>query len=120
MKNNYRYFKLTRIKTLELLTETFSPIAISPNLEKQINIKKTINTKLKFDKSVAFRVYDEFTDEVTEDEQGNLYVQVDLPDNDFLYSYIFSFAEYVEILEPQILREQINTKLKVMQKKYRT
>lgn len=40
MKNNYRYFKLTRIKTLELLTETFSPIAISPNLEKQINIKK--------------------------------------------------------------------------------
>lgn len=120
MKNDYRYFKLTRIKTLEILTETFSPISTSPNIGKQINIKKTINTKLKFDKHVAFRVYDEFTDEVTEDEQGNLYVQVNLPDNDFLYSYIFSFAEHVEILEPQILREQINAKLKEMQEKYRT
>lgn len=75
---------------------------------------------MKIHKHIAFRVYDEFTDEVTEDEQGNLYVQVNLPDNDFLYSYIFSFAEHVEILETQILREQINAKLKEMQEKYRT
>lgn len=120
MKNDYRYFKLTRIRTLDILTETFTLSPMSANIEKQINIEKTINTKLKFDKNAAFRVYDEFTDEVTEDEQGNLYVQVDLPDNDFLYSYIFSFAEHVEILEPQILREQINEKLKKMQEKYRT
>lgn len=120
MKNDYRFFKLTRIQTLEILTETFSPISVSPNIEKQIEIEKTIKTKLKFDKHVAFRVYDEFTDQVTVDGQGNLYVQVDLPDNDLLYSYIFSFAEHVEILEPQYLREQINVKLKEMQKKYRT
>ncbi|MBC1583762.1 YafY family transcriptional regulator [Listeria seeligeri] len=120
IQNDYRYFKLTRIKTLEILTETFSPTSIPPNIEKQIHIKKTIDTKLKFDKHVAFRVYDEFTDEVTEDEQGNLYVQVNLPDSDFLYSYIFSFAEHVEIVEPQFLREQIATKLKEMQEKYRT
>lgn len=120
MKDGYRFFKLTRIKTLEILTETFSPVSVSPNIEKQIEIEKTIKTKLKFDKHVAFRVYDEFTDQVTVDGQGNLYVQVDLPDNDLLYSYIFSFAEHVEILEPQYLREQINVKLKEMQKKYRT
>ncbi|MBF2534074.1 helix-turn-helix transcriptional regulator [Listeria seeligeri] len=120
IQNDYRYFKLTRIKTLEILTETFSPTSIPPNIEKQIHIKKTIDTKLKFDKHVAFRVYDEFTDEVTEDEQGNLYVQVNLPDSDFLYSYIFSFSEHVEIVEPQFLREQIATKLKEMQEKYRT
>lgn len=120
MKNDYRFFKLTRIQTLEILTETFSTISMPPSIEKQIEIEKTVKTKLKFDKHAAFRVYDEFTDEVTEDEQGNLYVQVDLPDNDLLYSYIFSFAGHVEILEPQNLREQINAKIKEMQEKYRT
>ena len=120
MRNDYRFFKLTRIKSLEILTETFLPIPIPSNIESQIKIEKAINAKLKFDKHAAFRVYDEFTDQVTEDEQGNLYVQVDLPDNDILYSYIFSFAEHVEILEPQSLRERINAKIEEMQKKYRT
>lgn len=42
------------------------------------------NVTLKFDKQMAFRVYDEFAEDVTEDEQGNLYVQTNLPGNDAL------------------------------------
>ena len=62
---------------------------------------------MKFDRQAAFRVYDEFTDNITEDSQGNLYVQVDLPDNEVLYSYVMSFSGSVEIIEPQSIREQM-------------
>ena len=69
---------------------------------------------------MAFRVYDEFANEVTEDEQGNLYVQTNLPSNDALYSYLFSFDDYVELLEPEIIRGRVREKLAAMQKKYVT
>lgn len=75
---------------------------------------------MKFDKQAAFRVYDEFIDKVTEDSQGNLYVQIDLPDNEVLYSYVMSFSDSVEVIEPQSIREQMKKRLQKMQEKYRT
>lgn len=120
LKNNYRFFKLTRIKELEILSETFSQDFIFPVIEKQIRNEKMVSAKLKFDKRIAFRVYDEFTNEVTKDEEGNLYVQTELPDNEMLYCYILSFADYVEVIEPQRVREQIKNKLKDIQEKYIT
>ena len=83
LRNDYRFFKLTRIKA-------------------------------------AFRVYDEFTDKIAEDSQGNLYVQVDLPDNEILYSYVMSFSNCAEIIEPQSIREQMKKRLQEMQEKYKT
>lgn len=118
-KNDYRFFKLTRIKALEVLPETFSQDFIAPVLEKEIKSEKTITVKLKFHKNMAFRVYDEFTGEVTKDPEGNLYVSAELPDHEMLYSYILSFADGVEVMEPQQVRESIKKKLEEIYKKYR-
>ncbi len=107
LRNDYRFFKLTRIKELEMLSETFTQDFTPTKIEKQIQVENTVAVKLKFDRQAAFRVYDEFTDSITEDSQGNLYVQVDLPDNEVLYSYVMSFSDSVEIIEPQSIREQI-------------
>lgn len=118
-KNDYRFFKLTRIKALEVLPETFSQEFIAPVLEKEIKSEKTITVKLKFHKNMAFRVYDEFTGEVTKDPEGNLYVSAELPAHEMLYSYILSFADGVEVMEPQQVRESIKKKLEEIYKKYR-
>ena len=107
LRNDYRFFKLTRIKELEMLSETFTQDFTPTKIEKQIQVENTVAVKLKFDRQAAFRVYDEFTDNITEDSQGNLYVQVDLPDNEVLYSYVMSFSGSVEIIEPQSIREQM-------------
>ena len=120
LRNDYRFFKLSRIKELKMLSETFTQDFTSTKIEKQIQVENTVSVKLKFDRQAAFRVYDEFTDNITEDSQGNLYVQVDLPDNDILYSYVMSFSDSVEIIEPQSIREQMKKKLRKMQEKYRT
>lgn len=120
LRKDYRFFKLTRIKELEMLSETFTQDFTPTKIEKQIQIKNTAAVKLKFDRQAAFRVYDEFTDSITEDSQGNLYVQIDLPDNEVLYSYVMSFSDSVEIIEPQPIREQMKKRLQKMQEKYRT
>ena len=120
LRNDYRFFKLTRIKELEMLSETFTQDFTPTKIEKQIQVENTVAVKLKFDRQAAFRVYDEFTDSITEDSQGNLYVQIDLPDNEVLYSYVMSFSDSVEVLEPQSIREQMKKRLQKMQGKYRT
>ena len=120
LRNDYRFFKLTRIKELEMLSETFTQDFTPTKIEKQIQVENTVAVKLKFDRQAAFRVYDEFTDSITEDSQGNLYVQIDLPDNEVLYSYVMSFSDSVEVIEPQSIREQMKKRLKKMQEKYRT
>lgn len=119
LRNDYRFFKLTRIKELEMLSETFTQDFTPTKIEKQIQVENTVAVKLKFDRQAAFRVYDEFTDSITEDSQGNLYVQIDLPDNEVLYSYVMSFSDSVEIIEPQSIREQMKKRLQKMQEKYR-
>lgn len=120
LRNDYRFFKLTRIKELEMLSETFTQDFTPTKIEKQIQVENTVAVKLKFARQAAFRVYDEFTDSITEDSQGNLYVQIDLPDNEVLYSYVMSFSDSVEIIEPQSIREQMKKRLQKMQEKYRT
>lgn len=86
LRNDFRFFKLTRMKELEIFAETFVREAVNiPKLEMTIKAERTIPVKLKFVPQIAYRVYDEFTDNVTEDKQGNLYVCVDMPDCEMLY-----------------------------------
>ena len=120
LRNDFRFFKLTRIKEIELLSDTFIRDFTQIEIKKQIRVEKTVTVKLKFDRKIAFRVYDEFADGVTEDAQGNLYVQADFPNHEVLYSYILSFADCAEVLEPQNIREEIKKRLQKMQEKYKT
>ena len=121
MRNDFRFFKLTRIKELKISSDTFRrEVKNIPEIETVIKDKNFISAKLKFSPKAAFRVYDEFTDNVSKDNQGNLYVSIDLPDNETLFSYILSFGENVEILEPDYLRESMKEKLALMLRKYIT
>ena len=106
---------------MEIQAEVYSrEIPSTCSIGKQMDIQNAIAVTLKFDQDMAFRVYDEFAEGVTEDKQGNLYVRTNLPDSDTLYSYLFSFADSVEIVEPENIREKVKNKLAAMQKKYVT
>ena len=47
-------------------------------------------------------------------------MNIDLPDNETLFSYILSFGDNVEIIEPDYLRHSIKEKIKRMLEKYIT
>ena len=105
---------------MKILSETFlRKVADTPASKASIQNEPLIPVKLKFSPEAAFRVYDEFTDTVTKDAQGNLYVAVNLPEKT-LYSYILSFGDTVEILEPDALRHNMKEMLVHMAGKYKT
>lgn len=121
LRNDFRFFKLTRIKNLILCEETFvRDVPVSLPTETSLKDGHLISVELKFSPEAAFRVYDEFTDGVTTDHQGNLYVSADLPDNGILFSYLLSFGDNVEILGPINVRKQMKEKLISMLQKYKT
>lgn len=118
LRNNFRYFKLSRMKDLEVLAINYEDNFENAVLKKELKYENIVNIKLKFDKSVAFRVYDEFNEAIEEDEKGNLYVEIKIPNNYKLYNYIFSFGSNVEILEPKEIRNQFKNTIDELAKKY--
>ncbi len=118
LRNDFRYFKLSRMKDLEVLAINYEDNFENVVLKKGLKYENIVNIKLKFDKSVAFRVYDEFNEAIEEDEKGNLYVEIKIPNNYKLYNYIFSFGSNVEILEPKEIRNQFKNMINEIAKKY--
>ena len=118
LRNDFRYFKLSRMKDLEVLAINYEDNFENAVLKKELKYENIVNIKLKFDKSVTFRVYDEFNEAIEEDEKGNLYVEIKIPNNYKLYNYIFSFGSNVEILEPKEIRNQFKNMINEIAKKY--
>ena len=120
LRNDFRYFKLSRIKNLEIHTEKFDDSFENVRLKKEMPHENTVHIKVKFDRKVAFRVYDEINGEITEDNDGNLYSEIEIPNDYNLYNYIFSFGDGAEVLEPKEIRMQIKEMINKMAEKYIT
>ena len=88
-------------------------------LKKEMEYEETVFVNVKFDRKMAFRVYDELDCPVKEDEQGNLYVDIEIPNDYSLYCYILSFGDNVEVLEPTKIRVQITEMIERMAQKYK-
>lgn len=121
-REDFRLFKLTRIRTLEMTSDEYiRPIPNQIFTETENLRLETIPVTLLFDKSISFRVYDEFNaDNITENLDGNLQVETNLPDNEMLFSYVFSFGDKVEVIAPKDKRDEIAVRAKNIQNKYIT
>jgi len=54
LRNDFRYFKLSRMKDLEVLATNYEDNFENIVLKREIKYENTVNIKLKFNKSVAF------------------------------------------------------------------
>ncbi|MCW6652323.1 YafY family transcriptional regulator [Aerococcaceae bacterium NML210727] len=120
LRDDFRYFKLSRIKDLTILPTHFEESFDVLVLSKERPHTNIVRIKVKFDRAVAFRVYDELNGAIEEDELGNLYAHVEVPNDYNLYNYIFSFGNSAEVLEPAHIRKQIKEMLNKMTERYRT
>jgi len=120
LRNDFRYFKLSQIKNLDIHTEKFNYSFEDTILKKEMPYENTVHIKVKFDRKVAFRVYDELNGEIIEDSDGNLYTEIEVPNDYNLYNYIFSFGDGAEVLEPKEIRMQIKEMINKMAEKYIT
>ena len=114
LRNDFRYFKLSRIKKLEILSTNFEENFEDIILKKEFKYENIVHLKVRFNRRAAFRVYDELNTNITEDEDGNLYTEIEVPNDYNLYNYIFSFGDGAEVLEPKEIRMQIKEMINKM------
>ena len=119
-RNDYRLFKLSRIKKLKTLKERYEDSFEGISLNEIKVPSNTISLQVKFDKRVAYRVNDEITTEITVDENGDLLTTIELPNDERMVSYLFSFGSNVEVLQPKEIRLQIKQLIQTIGEKYKT
>lgn len=74
--------------------------------------------KLRFPKEMAYRVYDEFDrTEVTIQENGDLLVCAEMPEDAWLIGFLLSFGTQVEVISPVYLREFLARQAKLIYEK---
>lgn len=114
IRNDYRFFKLRRIKDLYICEESFN-LKAPKNImnEDKIFNNEFITLKMRISSTMAYRVYDEFEDFKRLDD-GSFIITIEYPKGDWLFSYIYSFGEECEVLEPQEVRKEIKNKIQKM------
>lgn len=122
-KQGMRLYKLSRIKNLVVTNEYFTerdPLALlcDPVQESFRNQQKE-RIKLHIEPEMAFRVFDDFYESMVEQQKdGSFLITVEWPEDIWLYNFILSFGKYMEVLEPEHLRNTIKEQAQKISEKY--
>lgn len=122
-KEDYRLFKLNRIEDLtanedEKFRKRAAPY---PDLSNERIFPGGIRVKVLFDKECKWRLIEEFGSGCFEELQnGRLLFHADYTNKDNLISWILTFREKAELLEPEFLREELGETIHKMSDLYTT
>ncbi len=121
-RQDYRLFKLMRMTELAIDDEIFVQRDVPEyECDKLRHTRGEISAKVRFDKSVKWRIVDEFgVESFDEDENGNVILTFTWSDKLSFYSYVLGFRENAEIISPAEYREEFLELLKNITDKYRT
>ena len=118
-KIDIRQFKITRIKNLTLTNEYFEKTIKDFEINNKKSTVKSVKVTVEIDKSQAYRVYDEFSEEnINKMEDGNFEVTMENPENEWVYGYLLSFGEYLRVKEPERIKKILFKKIEKMKKNY--
>lgn len=115
----FRTFKIKRIKNLQLTDEYFEQVDCIEEQNSESNEYNTINLKLNINQHLAYRVYDEFElPQIQKNDDGSFTVTKSYIENEWLYGYILSFSYYAKVLEPIHIKKIIDTHIKNLKNIY--
>lgn len=118
LKQDYRIFKIARIKDIKILQEHFERELPKEEKNEKHNFK-IIELELEINKAMTYRVYDEFeSKEIMRKEDGNFIIKVKYPENEWVHGYILSFGEHIKVLSPIKAKNIIKDKLEKTLKNY--
>jgi len=122
-KQDMRLYKLSRIKNLIVTDEIFTQrdsLEVSGNpIQNIYNGKNNINLKLRIDPERAYRVFDDLHEGMVEKQpDGSFIVTVTWPEDNWLYGFILSFGQYIEVIAPTHLRNIMRREGEKISKKH--
>ena len=121
LKNDYRTFKISRMRNVKILAEIFDGKAFQiPEIESAEHQSPClVDVKLHFASHAGYRVYDEFDErKIIKNEDGSIIVAMSVPNDYWLYDYILSFGASLEVLEPQNVRDEVVRQAEKIKNKY--
>lgn len=120
-RQDWRTFKLQRIENLR---ETGEPAELQrlqqgPPPVDGSPVRPNLEVTLRFQPDIAYRVYDEFDRHtITPQPDGSLLVRALFLEDEWVYGYLLSYAEKVQVLAPDRLRELLKKKLRAALQQY--
>lgn len=120
-RGDYRLFKLNRIDNMELLAEECESRKVPEyKIEPVKPFPPVIKVKAVFEPEVKWRLIEEYGLESFQvREDGRLLFQWGFPEKRTLISWLLTFQDMVELMEPEELREEIRQIGKNIQNKYK-
>ena len=118
-ENDYLIFKFNRMSNMQILDKTFKrkdykiqeiepPEDYSPN--------DLVDVKIRVSPHAKFRIYDEFHEsDITVGEDGTFTIRMT---GQWIYDYILSYGNAAEILEPQYMRDEMQSHIEKIKNKY--
>lgn len=119
-REDFRLFKLNRMDKVKMLERSFAKrTAPVPDLSNEKIFPCRISVKALFEQECKWRLIEEFgSDSFVEQEKGKLFFQADYTDVENLVSWLLTFGDKVELLEPIEVREKIADIAKKLAKIY--
>lgn len=119
-REDYRLFKLSRMTELECTGEMCEERAVPEyTCDKLRHTKGGIKATVRFDKSVKWRIIDEFGVDLPKyNENGDVELTFTWSDIPSFYRYVLTFEDKAEIIEPEEYRREFLEILKKIQKLY--
>ncbi|HEY3424924.1 MAG TPA: WYL domain-containing protein, partial [Negativicutes bacterium] len=120
-RQEHRTFRISRVKKLEVMAETFEKKILSGAETEETNdvSQPLVSLKLRFQANVLNRLYDYFDDSlIIQNDDGSFTLEVTFPEGEWVYSYILSFGNFVEVLEPEHVRISIAKRMRLALKIY--
>lgn len=107
-RNDYRMFKLTRMTDLRKISEKCEPRTVPPyTCDKLRHTEGEIKAEVLFDKSVKWRLADEFGSEMLrENADGSIGMTFTWSDVRSFYQYILTYGDKAEIISPEEYRKE--------------
>ncbi len=121
MRHDFRTFRISRIRNMVVTDNTFTrrPLDSVQQTEPAVPPKKPVILKLRFQPQDLYRVFDDYDEErIIQNPDGTYDVTVTFAEDEWVYGYIMSFGCYVEVLEPQHIRDIIRDRIKKTLKYY--
>lgn len=123
-KQAIRIFKLTRMKRVQCLEESFEKkefkMSDKEDLDKYTDDPENkISFSMKIDKCKAYQVFDSFEEhEITCNADESFTVSLNYPKDQWLYGMIMSFGKHAKIISPDSLKIEIANRFKEAYENY--
>ena len=120
-KHDFRLFKLNRMTNLQCVGEKFEKKNVPlPDLTPEKVFPSKLQVRSVFASECKWRLIEEFgMNSFIEQEDGTLLFQFDFTDKENLVSWILTFGDKAELLEPVSVREELLRIGEDIQKKYK-